>query len=131
MIRILALPLALGALGAVALTDAREGVAQERDRLPAGDCFNAGTVSGFTPEGDRAVVVRVSRNRQYRLELAGYCPDVDWSLRIALRARGGSNWVCAGGDAEILVPSTIGPQNCLVTGVRRLSREEIEAARSR
>ena len=131
MIRILVLPLALGALGAVALTDAREGLAQDRDRTRAGYCFNAGTVNGFTPEGDRAVVVRVSRNRQYRLELAGYCPEVDWSLRIALRSRGGSNWVCAGGDAEILVPSTTGPQNCLVTDVRRLTPEEIEGPRNR
>jgi hypothetical protein len=131
MIRILVLPLALGALGAVALTDAREGLAQERGRPPASDCFIARTVSGFTPDGDRAVVVRVSRNRQYRLELAGYCPDVDWSLRIALRSRAGSNWVCTGGDAEILVPSEIGPQNCLVTDVRRLTPGEIEAARTR
>ncbi|MGQ0590026.1 MAG: DUF6491 family protein [Sphingosinicella sp.] len=131
MIRILVLPLALSALGAIALTDAREGLAQDRGWSPAGDCFNAGTVNSFTPEGDRAVVVRVSRNRQYRLELVGYCPDVDWSLRIALRARGGSNWVCAGGDAEILVPSTTGPQNCLVTAVNRLTPEEIEARRNR
>lgn len=131
MIRILVLPLALGALGAVALTDAREGFAQDRDRTRSSDCFNAGTVNGFTPEGDRAVVVRVSRNRQYRLELAGYCPEVDWSMRIALRSRAGSNWVCAGGDAEILVASTTGPQNCLVTDVRRLNPEEIEAARNR
>jgi hypothetical protein len=130
MIKILVLPLALGALVGVALADAREGLAQDRDRRPS-DCFNAGTVNGFTPEGDHAVVVRVSRNRQYRLELAGYCPEVDWSLSIALRSRGGSNWVCAGGDAEILVPSTTGPQSCLVTDVRRLTPEEIEAARNR
>ena len=75
--------------------------------------------------------VRVSRNRQYRLTLAGYCPDVDWSLQIALRTRGGSSFICAGLDAEIIVPSTTGPQRCAVTEVRRLTPEEIAAGRRR
>ena len=98
---------------------------------PRRDCFSARSVNGFTPVGRDAVHVRISRNRQYRLSLVGYCPDVDWSSRIALRNRGGSSFICAGFDAEILVPSATGPQRCAVTEVRRLSPEEIEAARRR
>ena len=93
------------------------------------DCFSARTVNGFTPVGRDAVDVQVSRNRQYRLSLVGYCPDVDWSLNIASRTRGGSSFICAGLDAEIIVPSASGPQRCAVTEVRRLSAEEIEADR--
>lgn len=99
---------------------------------PARDCFSARSVNGFRPVGRRyeAVDVTISRNRQYRLTLAGYCPDVDWSLRLALRTRGGSSFICAGFDAEILVPSPTGLQRCAVSEVRRLSPEEIQAARS-
>lgn len=123
----------LGMLGACAMAKAGDGLADgmSRQSSPGGDCFNARNVSGFTPEGDRAVIVRVGANRQYRLALAGFCPDVDWSHRVALRSRAGSNWVCAGGDAEVLVPSTTGPQSCMVTAVSRLTPEEIEARRRR
>ena len=96
------------------------------------DCFLADSVNGCTPVGERFVDVRVTRRSQFRLELAGYCPDIDWSQRIALRTRGGSRWICRGMDAEIIVPDrAIGPQRCLVTDVRRLSISEIEARRRR
>lgn len=107
-----------------------EAAAQTRPS-PRRDCFSARSVNGFTPVGREAVDVRVSRNQQYRLTLAGYCPDVDWSLQIALRTRGGSSFICAGLDAEIIVPSTTGPQRCAVTEVRRLTPEEIAAGRRR
>lgn len=109
------------------------------DRPPAAsrasatsECFRADMVSTFTPINDRLVDIRVNRRRQYRLELAGYCPDVDWSQRIALRTRGGGSFICRGMDAEIIVPDQFtGPQRCLVTRVRRLTPEEIEAGRRR
>ena len=93
------------------------------------DCFSARSINGFSPVGREQVDVRVGANRHYRLELAGYCPDVDWSFRIALRTRGGSSWICQGLDAELIVPSTTGPQRCLVSSVRRLTPEEVQAAR--
>lgn len=96
---------------------------------PARDCFSARIVNGFRPVGRDAVDVIVSRNRQYRLTLAGYCPDVDWSLRVALRTRRGSSFICAGYDAEILVRGPTGLQRCAVTDGRRLSSDEIGTAR--
>jgi hypothetical protein len=94
------------------------------------DCFSADTVNGFTPRGDEAVDVQVGARRHYRLELSGFCPDVDWSQRIALRTPGGGSWICRGMDAEIIVPDReLGPQRCLVTSVRRLTEAEVEAAR--
>ncbi len=112
----------------VPVADAGQAVAGQQSR-PARDCFPARSVNGFRPVGREAVDVTVSRNRQYRLTLVGYCPDVDWSLSVALRTRGGSSFICAGLDAELLVPSPTGLQRCAVTQVRRLSPEEIEAAR--
>lgn len=122
----------LGILGACAMAESRDTLVEGMERRSAGaDCFSARSVSGFTPEGDEALVVRVGANRAYRLELAGYCPDIDWSQQIVLRSRAGSAWVCAGGDAEILVPSPTGAQNCLVSAVDRLTPAEIEARRGR
>jgi hypothetical protein len=126
-----ALALCAGALTAspVAIApDAALAVAGPQSR-PARDCFFARSVNGFRPVGRDAVDVTISRNRRYRLTLVGYCPDVDWSLGIALRTRAGSSFICAGLDAEILVPSQTGPQRCAVTEVRRLSPQEIDAAR--
>lgn len=126
---LLALPLAV--VPGVALPpDAAQFQAAAQSYRPASDCFYARSVNGFTPVGREAVDVYISRTRQYRLTLGGYCPDVDWSLRLALRTRGGGSFVCAGGDAEIVVPSAIGVQRCLVTDVRRLSPEEIDARRA-
>ena len=98
---------------------------------PAPRCFLASQVNGFTSHGDESVDVRVGANRTYRLSLAGPCPDVDWSLRVALRTTGGSSWICQGADAEIIVPSPTGRQRCLVTDVRALTPDEVAASRRR
>ena len=96
------------------------------------DCFHADSVTGFTPHGERAVDIRVGVSRHYRLELAGFCPGVDWSHSILLRTRGGSSFICRGMDAEIIAPDIgTGPTRCLVREVRRLSEAEVEAARRR
>jgi hypothetical protein len=75
------------------------------------------------------VHVKVSASQVYELELFGDCPDVDWEQRIAIRSTGGSNWVCRGLDAELIVPSPIGPTRCPVSTIRRLSDEEVQAWR--
>lgn len=118
---------ALLCAGPLPVTDyPAQAVMQSR---PARDCFSARSVSGFSPAGRDAVNARVGANRHYRLTLGGYCPDVDWSLRIGLQTRSGSSFICAGYDAEILVQDSTGLQRCSVIDVRRLSPEEIEAAR--
>lgn len=127
MIKEASIALLLAAAAAAAYAGAPASA--EAPRAQARDCFSARSVNGFNPVGREAVDVRVGANRRYRLELAGYCPDVDWSWRIALRTRGGSSWICQGMDAELVIPSPTGPQSCLVTSVRRLTPEEIEAAR--
>lgn len=119
---------AIGAALVVAWTAAGAPAAAPAQRPPP-RCFLASQVNGFTPRGSDAVDVRVGANRTYRLSLAGPCPDVDWSFRLALRTTGGSSWICQGADAEIIVPSPIGRQRCLVTDVRPLSPAEIAASR--
>ena len=128
------IPLTVPALGAamiVAWTAVSAPAAAPAERQ-ASRCFLASQVNGFSSHGnDESVDVRVGANANYRLSLAGPCPDVDWSMRVALRTRGGGSWICQGADAEIIVPSPTGTQRCLVTDVRPISRAESEAARPR
>ena len=94
----------------------------------ARECFLASQVDGFHALDRDHVQVFMGANRVFELGLDGTCTDIDWSQRIAIRSRG-SDWVCRGLDADLIVPSPIGTQRCLVTSVRRLSPEEARAAR--
>lgn len=93
------------------------------------DCFHANNVSGFTARSDETVDLQVGANRHYRLQLAGVCPNVNWTTGVAIVSRG-SPWICQGLDAELIVPNPgLGPQRCLVSSVRRLSDAEVQALR--
>lgn len=92
-------------------------------------CFRAQQASGYTPVSDNVVLVQAGASRYFRLELAGACPNIDWSRRLALRTMGGGSWICRGADAEIIVPDPQFAQRCLVTDVRQITKDEWQAAR--
>ena len=93
-------------------------------------CFLASQVNGYAAVSDNIVLVQAGANRYFRLDLQGSCPNVDWSRRVGLRTIGGSNWICRGLDAEIIVPEYgMGPQRCLVRSVSQISKDEWRAAR--
>ena len=93
-------------------------------------CFLAARVNGFWGATEDSVLVRTGVNDVYQLHLSGMCHNIDWANRITLRSLGGGSWICQGHDAEILIPSPIGPDRCLVTDVRKLSPDEAKAARN-
>jgi hypothetical protein len=97
----------------------------------ARQCFNAAQVNSFQAVDRDTVYVTTGVRRMYQLEVVGVCPEIDWTQRIGLRSTSGSNWVCSGLDAELLVPSPTGLQRCPVVGVRALTPPEIEAYRAR
>lgn len=92
-------------------------------------CFHASMVNGFTPVGRDTVQVTVGARTVYELKTVGYCPEIDWTHRILVRSTGGSNWICRGFDAELLVPGAMGTglDRCPVTSIRRLDQEEVQA----
>ena len=89
------------------------------------------TLRSRVAEDDDTAYVHVGARDMYRLELSGVCHNIDWAQRIAIRARGGGSWVCRGHDAELVVPSPVGTERCLVTDVTRLSEAEVQAYRER
>ena len=95
-------------------------------------CFFAGQVNGYSSAGEGAVNLQVGAGRFFRLDLGGYCPNVDRFQSIAVRTTGGGSWICEGLDAELIVPDPVaGPQRCHVTAVRPISRAEYLASRRR
>jgi hypothetical protein len=92
---------------------------------PARQCFFSRNVNSFKAVDDRTVMVRVGVRDIYELQLLTRCPDVDWSWSIAIKSTGSS--ICTGLDAELIVPSQIGPQRCPVRALRKLTREEVAA----
>lgn len=98
---------------------------------PERQCFDANTVSGFTPVDDRHVILQVGANRHYELTLMGVCRDIDWTWRLGVRTRAGGSNICTGLDADIIVPDRSFPQRCPVTDIRRLTPEEAKAAQAR
>ena len=70
------------------------------------------------------------KRQYYEFKTQRYCADrLDWHQSIALRSRTGA-FVCAGYDAEIYVPDSLGATYCPVRSVRKLSPEEVVALRA-
>lgn len=130
MNRIAKLPLALAAVAALGLSAAAPAAAKSPVEAPAAkpksQCFWANQVNSFASSDNRVVNVRVGVKDVYQFEMFGRCDDVDWNTRIALVSRGG-NYICSGMDAEIISPTTIGPQRCPVSKIRKLTPDEVKA----
>ena len=93
-------------------------------------CFNAMSVNGFNAVDDDTVIITTGANRQWKLDIVGACPNIDWTQRIGLRTTSGSSFVCESMDAELLVPSPTGTQRCPVVGIQRLTAEQAKALKA-
>ncbi|UZK66567.1 DUF6491 family protein [Sphingomonas sp. M1-B02] len=125
MRRIWLLTSALLALGACAAPPIA-GTAPQAQRA----CFWSSQVTGFADAGPDRALVHIGTRETWELTLSPGCPDVDWAMKLGVRARGGER-ICPGRPAELLVPnaSESGFRRCLVRNVRRLSADEAAAAR--
>ena len=124
---------ALAGLGLIALLTACAPMTPSpaSDGSEARQCFRASQANGFHPIDRDTVHVTSGADEVFELELMGACPEIDWSLSIGIRPTRGSSFICRGLDAELIVPSRLGagPQRCPVRAVRKLSPEEVAAAR--
>ena len=122
----IAIPLAAAALLTAAAPAAAKSPVEDTKSGSRGQCFWSHSVNGFASSDPRTVNIRVGVKDVYQFEMFGRCNDVDWNQRIALVSRG-SNYICSGLDAEIISPTSIGPQRCPVRKIRKLTAEEIKA----
>ena len=123
------LTLASAALGLAVLVMGVPAAASAAPR-PAGQCFYARQVSGFSAPDREHVYLRVGVRDVYALDLLGPCPDVDWTLGLGIASHG-SNFICSGLDAELIVPRSpsapLGGQRCPVEHIRKLTAAEVAA----
>jgi hypothetical protein len=83
-------------------------------------------VWSWAPVDKRTVNLRVNLHDYYQLKLVIDCGEIDWRLNITLISRGG-DWICSGSDVTVVAPSSIGPQRCLASDLRKLTPEEVAA----
>lgn len=114
--------LAAAALIALAPLGAAQAADAPKDRA----CFHASNVSGFRAPDEKTVYVRVGVRDVYQMEMLGSCPQIDWAEKIGIRTRG-SEFICSGMDADLISPTSIGPQRCAVKMMRKLTPEEAKA----
>jgi hypothetical protein len=118
--------LAGAALAQTAL--AQSAAPPARSSAPRRECFWSRNISGFTAPDDHTVYVRVAVSDIYRLDLMGYCPNVEWAQTIGVKTTAGNDYICQGLDADLIVPNPgIGPQRCAVSAVHKLTPAEVAA----
>lgn len=94
-------------------------------------CFWASQVTGFSDTGPDRALINIGARETWELTLSPGCPDVNWAMRLGIRAHGGER-ICTGRPAELLVPEiggSSGMRRCLVREIRKLSPEEAAATR--
>ena len=91
-------------------------------------CFWVRDANGFKAVDDRTVYVRVRYRDVYELKLFASCPDVEWSLGVALRSPFNSR-ICEGtlNTVDLIVRSSGAPRRCPVADVRKLTSAEVAA----
>ena len=127
-------PLAIAATAVLGLACASSGSAVAKSPVeptdaakPRAQCFWTKRVNNFASNDNRVVNIRVGVKDYYQFDMFGRCLDVDWANGIALVSRG-SNYICTGMDAELIVPAAgLGPQRCAVRNIRKLTPEEVKA----
>jgi hypothetical protein len=91
-------------------------------------CFLSSEWAGWKPTPDsRAIYIRVSVNRLYRLDLAYACPMLQQpDVHLVTRLTG--SWVCHPLDLDLRVADTHGFMTaCTVSKITPLSPEEAKA----
>jgi hypothetical protein len=83
------------------------------------DCFFLSQVNGYTDAGRDRINVNVGPGRTYEFKTFGSCPQLDYSSAIGFDKRGPGT-ICRGMDVDLIVPTSIGPQRCPVSMIRRL-----------
>ena len=119
----------LAALAACAETGGTESSGSQATARTAPRCFHANNARNFRSVNATTVHLRVGSRDFYRLDLIGPCPNLDFSLRLGLQTRGGSQ-VCTGsglGTNIIVRGPSGGAQRCAIRQITALTPEEVAA----
>lgn len=96
-------------------------------------CFWQRSITNFAANDTSRVYLRVGGNQVFELTLFAKCLQLNWVHRLAIRSRGSSSNsnICEGRNPGIDVvvhdSGIPGGRQCPVTGVRKLTPEEVAA----
>ena len=88
-------------------------------------CFPFQSVNSFSAVDRETVNIRVGVRDYYQLKFLAPCYDIDWALSAGIRPRGGGSFICNAMDVDVVTPSTVGPQVCHVSSLRKMSEAEV------
>jgi len=127
----------LAALVSLAAISAAAVVAPPAERVmaqPAAKaspaCFWIRNVDGFAANDTTTLYLRVGMNQVWELKLFANCLNLDWVHHLGIRNRGAGSNICEGPNPgiDVVVRDVgIGHQSCPVTGVRKLTPDEVAA----
>ncbi len=122
----------LAALSAAAVvaTPAERVVAQPAPPKASPACFWVRNADGFAANDTTTLYLRVGMNQVWELKLFSNCLNLDWVHHLGIRSRGAGSNVCEGTNPGIDVvvrDVAVGRQSCPVTGVRKLTPDEVAA----
>jgi hypothetical protein len=88
-------------------------------------CFSVRDIRNFAGQDDYTINLNIARREVYQLKTTINCPDVGSGAGLAYRTQ--SALVCGPLDLTLVTRTPVGPRDCPVKSIRRLSAEEVAA----
>lgn len=92
-------------------------------------CFNGKSIAGVNRSGAQTVYLQSQQGGIYQMRLTGACDGLNNAEKLTVRANG-SDLICSGDSAELIARISTTAKRCHVTGVRRLTTQEVSVLAS-
>ncbi|WP_184716396.1 DUF6491 family protein [Caulobacter sp.] len=90
----------------------------------AARCFSGKTIAGVNRSGPQTLYIQSANSGVYTMKLTGDCGALAQAERLSMNANG-SEMICPGEGAQLIVSTSAGDKQCRVTGVKRLTSGEL------
>lgn len=90
-------------------------------------CLYVHNINGFNAPNDRTIYVRVGVSDVWRMDLMTDCVGLSFEQGFRLRSAGGDPWICEPIQADVSIHDIGMPQRCPVSGLHKLTPDEIAA----
>jgi hypothetical protein len=115
--------LASAASALAAATAGAQPAAQPRTQ----QCLYVHNINGFNAPNDHTIYVRSSVSDIWRLDLMTDCIGLSFKQGFRLRSAGGDPWICEPIQADVSIRDVGMPQRCPVSGLHKLTPDEVAA----
>lgn len=117
----------LAALALTASALAATSAGAQPPPSPRQQCLYVRNINGFNAPNDHTIYVRSSVSDIWRIDLMTDCIGLSFKQGFRLRSAGGDPWICEPIQAEVSLRDIGMPQRCPVSGLHKLTPDEIAA----